>query len=210
MKLLYGSQNFGYDTSESDKDWVEIIYPTWKDIVRNEATSTEHIAADNSHTKILDIRLLPNRLNSEFFGWLQILYSKETYGIEDLAWFIRNRDRICRANKYRCYKSNAIHNIRELKDSCDEKTLTRGYVTAQLLKRIISSGKFEFYNPEARMFREWAKEAPLDARRKTADSLIKDLTNIEDYFIDFKDIKDLEIIQGEEDEVIRLLKARLM
>ena len=32
MKLLYCSQNFWYDTKDSDKDCVEFVYPRWEEI----------------------------------------------------------------------------------------------------------------------------------------------------------------------------------
>ena len=48
MKLLYGSQDFGYDTPQSDKDWLEFVYPTWKDVLANNMISKECKNEDGS------------------------------------------------------------------------------------------------------------------------------------------------------------------
>lgn len=58
MKLLYGSQNFGYNLVNSDKDWLEFVYPTWEQIIKGDLISKERQNEDGSITKVKDIRLI--------------------------------------------------------------------------------------------------------------------------------------------------------
>lgn len=39
MRLLYGSQNFGYELANSDEDWLEFVYPTWKQLIDGNMTN---------------------------------------------------------------------------------------------------------------------------------------------------------------------------
>ena len=59
--MLYGSQNFGYDTELSDKDYLQFILPTWDNIVNNKLISYETKSnIDNGIIKVKDIRLIIN------------------------------------------------------------------------------------------------------------------------------------------------------
>lgn len=107
MRILYGSQNFGYDTPDSDKDYMEIVFPTLEDIVRGRTSNRETKQLDGSIVKVKDIRLLPKMLLKGNFNDLQILYSKEYEDCKGLEWFIENRERIVRYSPSRLVWTNA-------------------------------------------------------------------------------------------------------
>lgn len=211
MKLLYGSQNFGYDLPDSDKDWFEIVYPTWDDIVSLKVKSVEHIETNNEHTKIKDIRLLPTLLESANFSWTQILYSKLYIDCEDLQWFINNRDRITRYNIYKSYKSNSGFIISKLTKSSDTKTLTRCYAFRLLLTRLLdTNNEFDLCNHQTRNFRLWVDKLNDKQRDGLAGDIIKETKSLEESFLKFSDTKDTEIIDSMNVEIKRLLKTKLL
>ena len=48
MVVLYGSRNFGYESKESEKTWLEFKYPTWDNIINNEFIGYDRLGADNN------------------------------------------------------------------------------------------------------------------------------------------------------------------
>lgn len=131
MKLLYGSQNFGYANDESDHDWLEFVYPTWKDVVNGGIISKEIKNDDGSFTKVKDIRLIPKMIKKANFNDLQFLFSVNKINCNDLNWFFENKDRLIRYDMWQLYKSNS------------------GYINAQMnsntLKGYIRAYAFTFY-----------------------------------------------------------------
>ena len=145
MKLLYGSQNFGYNTPQSDKDWMCFVYPTWNDVVNNNVKSVETVDEDGCATKIKDIRLIMKMIKKCNFSDLQILYSQEMYGCEDLSWFIQNRDRLVKNNMAQLYKTNCGYITSCLKKKTD-KGLIRAMSTAQMVCRAFDNEEFVMLN----------------------------------------------------------------
>ena len=132
MKLLYGSQNFGYDTPESDKDWLEFVYPTWEDIVSNNMKNKERKNEDGSVTKVKDIRLIIKMVEKSNFNDLQVLYSQEMYGCEDLKWFIDNRDALVKHNLHQLFYTNKGYILSCLK-SGTQKDLVRALAFTNMI-----------------------------------------------------------------------------
>ena len=57
--FLYGSQNYGIDTQDSDVDTKAVILPRFEEFVLNkDALSTTHILSNNEHIDLKDIRLM--------------------------------------------------------------------------------------------------------------------------------------------------------
>lgn len=145
MKVLYGSQNFGYDGVTSDRDWVEFVYPTWNNVLDNTVINKELKNADGSITKVKDIRLIPKMLMKCNFSDLQVLYSVERYGCEDLQWLFNNRDRIVKYDLWQAFKTNAgLIKSQLQKDT--RKSVVRAYAFTILLQRLTSLDEFEMYN----------------------------------------------------------------
>jgi hypothetical protein len=77
MKFLFGSQNYGFDLIDSDKDYMQFYYPTAEGICKAIPSPKETKHEDGSMTKYVDIRALPNLLYKSNVDILQLLYSKE-------------------------------------------------------------------------------------------------------------------------------------
>lgn len=203
MKLLFGSQNFGYNTSQSDRDWLEFIYPTLDDILANKMTCKEIKNTDGSLTKIRDIRLIIDMVNKCNFTDLQFMYSQEMYDCEDLAWFIENRERLVRSNIEQMFKSNAGCVKTSLKMG-SQKDFIRAFAFTGMIERVLySDEEFMMRVPELSQLR---CDSSLMTRK---DYLLDKLDEFEKYINlnDFK--KDEEIIYLAKEEVKRLLKVHL-
>lgn len=200
MKLLYGSQNFGYDTPQSDRDWLQFMYPRWIDIVRNNQVSMETHNLDGSITKIKDIRLIPKMIEKANFSDLQFLYAQETYGCDDLKWFFENRDRLVRANLSQMYNTNRGYII-----SCinrrTRKDMVRALCFLELIKRALSEEEFV-------MRVDWLQDCRVKEDFYVNRNYIEsELDRLKPMVANTE--KDTMLLQEVEEEITRLLKKKL-
>lgn len=209
MQLLYGSQNFGYDTAESDRDFIKFTFPTWEDILAGNKTEKE-INCPTGIIKIKDIRAIKGMLNKPNFSSLQFMYSTEYNDCEDLEWFIQNRERLIRADIYNMYKHN-LPIIRQNVDTLKPKNITRAFVYLTLLKRILNhKEKFSLHVAESKEYRERVESKTNKVTLMThARNIESEAELLEWEFEIFKDRVDLEILQAADNEIIRLLKKHL-
>ena len=203
MKLLYGSQNFGYDTPESDKDWLEFVYPTWEDIVSNNMKNKERKNEDGSVTKVKDIRLIIKMVEKSNFNDLQVLYSQEMYGCEDLKWFIDNRDALVKHNLHQLFYTNKGYILSCLK-SGTQKDLVRALAFTNMIVKAFNENEFVMREPKFSKIRE----ANSQEFNECKEYIYKKLSEYEGfaYALD----KDNTIIDMARLEVERLLKNHLI
>lgn len=203
MKLLYGSQNFGYDTPESDKDWLEFVYPTWEDIVSNNMKNKERKNEDGSVTKVKDIRLIIKMVEKSNFNDLQVLYSQEMYGCEDLKWFIDNRDALVKHNLHQLFYTNKGYILSCLK-SGTQKDLVRALAFTNMIIKAFNENEFVMREPKFSKIRE----ANSQEFNECKEYIYKKLSEYEGfaYALD----KDNTIIDMARLEVERLLKNHLI
>lgn len=196
MKLLYGSQNFGYDNENSDKDWVEFIYPTIDDIMDNNMTNKTKNNEDGSITKVKDIRLLFGMIEKANFNEMQLLYSQEMHDVEDLAWFFENRDALMRANIRSMFKSNWGFIQASLKRG-QKKDLVRAEAFDNLiLETMFGEGAIPFQDTRLRKYREERLFLRLQSEK------FKDIALLAE--------KDEELLAQAKAEVERLVRAHLI
>ena len=203
MKLLYGSQNFGYDTPESDKDWLEFVYPTWEDIVSNNMKNKERKNEDGSVTKVKDIRLIIKMVEKSNFNDLQVLYSQEMYGCEDLKWFIDNRDALVKHNLPQLFYTNRGYILSCLK-SGTQKDLVRALAFTNMIVKAFNENEFVMCEPKFSKIRE----ANSQEFNECKEYIYKKLSEYEGYAYALD--KDNTIIDMARLEVKRLLKNHLI
>lgn len=205
MKVLYGSQNFGYDSPTSDKDWVEFVYPTWDNILSNTLVNKELKNTDGSITKVKDIRLIPKMLMKLNFSDLQILYSVERYGCEDLQWLFDNRDRIIKYDLWQAFKTNSGMIRAQLKENTN-KSVIRAYTYTILLTRLMNIDEFELYNNRLKQARQRINEV---TKVELVNWCKQQLIFMEPMYKQFEGLIDKEIQQEVREEIKRLLRLRL-
>lgn len=209
MRCLYGSQNLGYETPESDKDYMEFVYPSWKDILDNKCTNTEVISEDGSHTKVIDIRNLPSLIITGHFTYMQFMFSVEAEDFEDLQWFIDNRQRICKMNMFRSYQSNSHNMIGNLKKNITPKELTRCYAFLEMSKRLLLDEPFEMYNRKAYNYRVRVANFTEDELKQEADRLVQEYKDLKTSYMKYENVVDTALFEEARAEVVRLLKHKL-
>lgn len=105
MKFLIGSQNFGLDMPNSDKDYFKFYMPELRDLCRPIPRGKEQDKND-SMVKHIDIRSLPSLFYKSNLDTLQILYSKEVIDGGDLhKYFKMYEEEISSINIPRLYRS---------------------------------------------------------------------------------------------------------
>ena len=74
--FLYGSQNYGLDTPDSDVDTKAIVLPSIEDIALNKKPiSKEHYMNNGEHTNITDFRLWMEQLRKQNINILESLFT---------------------------------------------------------------------------------------------------------------------------------------
>ena len=200
MKLLYGSQNFGYDTKDSDKDWVEFVYPTWQDILNNHKVSKEVKNEDGSITKVKDIRCLLSMIEKCNFNDLQLLFSQEMYECEDLKWFTDHREEIVKHNLKQLYFTNRGYVVGcLLRDNSKDRI--RAYCFMQLIERAFSNEPFSLHDENLRLLRELAHH------QIDPDSIIKRVDALKEISLETS-VNHMIIVQARK-EIEKLLKINL-
>lgn len=75
--FLYGSQNYGLATSESDVDTKCILVPTFEEICFNKKPiSYVHVRENDEHIEFKDIRLMLKEFRKQNMNFVEILFTK--------------------------------------------------------------------------------------------------------------------------------------
>lgn len=75
--FLYGSQNYGLDSPESDVDTKCIIVPTFEEICFNKKpVSYTHVRANDEHIEFKDIRLMMKEFRKQNMNFVEILFTQ--------------------------------------------------------------------------------------------------------------------------------------
>ena len=134
MKFLVGSQNFGLDNKDSDKDYMEFVYPDVYQLCRPIPKTKEVKGVDGSFTKVIDIRSLPSLFYKSNLDTLQLLYSKESTDnwLKDYLSFYE--EELSTINLPRLYKSIMGSNKSRWKNKTSKNLahIIFGYVTLMM------------------------------------------------------------------------------
>ena len=128
--FLYGSQNYGMATDDSDVDSKVIYLPTFEEICFNKQWVSEEVPLDNNeHVEVKDIREMRLMWQKQNINFIELLYTE--YFIlnpkyEQLFnhYFINNRELIAHYDRAKAVKSignQALHTLKQ--DGTDNKKL---------------------------------------------------------------------------------------
>ena len=107
---LYGSQNYGLDTKNSDVDTKGLIIPSFKQLARSESTINSIIVTDrDEHVEIKDCYSMINNFWKQNINFLEILFTEyvilnEDY-LEEWQALINLREEIARFDELKAIKS---------------------------------------------------------------------------------------------------------
>lgn len=130
--FLYGSQNYGMDTENSDVDTKAILIPTLEDLCLKKPVSKEIHLPNGEHCEVKDIREMVKNFRKQNINFLEILFTK--YKLINLryenAWykyFISQREEIARYNVQKGILSTAYQAIHTIKQGpADSKKISNG------------------------------------------------------------------------------------
>lgn len=208
MIMLYGSQNFGYSSENSDRDWFKIVYPTWNDILMRKTINYEEKNSDGSITKVKDIRLIPDILMKSGFTDLQFLFAREMYDCQDLQWLFDNRQRLIRINLWKMYQSNSGMAIESLKIG-RSKDIVRAYAWIKCLERVLNKAEFTMYNSNLAKLRAELDNNREEFKESVIQEVLVKIKELGPYFNAYRDRVDIEIKSELENEIVRLLSLRV-
>lgn len=157
--FLYGSQNYGFATEESDVDSRVIIFPTFEEFCLQKDWVSKTIELENGeHIDIKDIRLFRENLLKQNINFMENLFTE--YCIinpryEELfnTWFINNREQFSEMNKARGMSSIA-HQLKHTvnQDKTDYKKLYNGERLCYFLSKWAAGAPYgECLRPEGDM-----------------------------------------------------------
>ena len=160
MRILYGSQNFGYDIENSDRDYAEIVIPKWQDLFDKKLLNKTICNEDGSTLKQIDIRTLPQLFSGQNLADLQLLYSKEYIDIGIFKWFVDRKEKISKSNLYQFYVSNRRSAEQYLSKEISPKNVTRVYIIFKALQRLLEDSEFDIFVEDAKSYREFLLGKP--------------------------------------------------
>lgn len=110
--FLYGSQNYGLDTPESDVDTKCVVIPSFRDICNNaQPVSFTHVLENNEHIEFKDIRLMLGEFLKQNMNFVEILFTKYCIVNEMYApiWtqLVERNEQIARYDRVRTVRAMA-------------------------------------------------------------------------------------------------------
>lgn len=109
---LYGSQNYGLDTNNSDVDTKGLIIPSFKQFARSESTINSVIVTDrNEHVEVKDCYSMIDNFWKQNINFLEILFGEHVILNEDYLeeWqaLVNLREEIARFDELKAIKAMA-------------------------------------------------------------------------------------------------------
>jgi predicted nucleotidyltransferase len=105
LSALVGSHNYNLNTESSDVDYKFFVFPTFDDLYTR-TMYHKSIVTDEADYDIHDIRELPELLWKSHINYLEILYSIDLSGNDELIKYIyAHRDEIAGCNPTQIYKA---------------------------------------------------------------------------------------------------------
>lgn len=170
---LYGSQNYGLDTEESDVDTRCIIVPTLEDIALNRPMVSKTVEVEDGMMDVKDIRLFLENLKKMNPNSLEVLYTSyykvnSDYDIIFHCELKSRRHNISESNPYQLLQTvagmarNHYKAIEKAGEEYNTKDLYHLFRYERFLKRFIEN--FTFYDSLKFNYYDWDKTPILEAK----------------------------------------------
>ena len=148
--FLYGSQNYGINTENSDIDTKAIIIPTINDLCLKKPISREIRFDNEEHCEIKDIREMIKMFKKQNINFIEILYTdycliNPKYNRIWQEYFINKREYISHISKRQTVMSicgQALHTLNQNKT--DGKKYANGLRLYHFLISYLSDSSYEY------------------------------------------------------------------
>ena len=176
--FLYGSQNYGFATDESDVDAKAIIVPDFQDLVlRYHNLESKDYEVEGEHIDVKDIRVIVQNFKKQNINFIELLFTEyciinPKYEALFQKYFIDNRELIAHYDEKKAVMSithQAIHTIEQGKE--DKKKLHNGARLYQFLKRYLKGKPYQtcITLSDNEEMREWLWDIKFDEETLTPD-----------------------------------------
>lgn len=190
--FLYGSQNYGTNTSNSDVDTKCILIPTLEDLCLCRPISKEIHLENGEHCEVKDIREIVANFRKQNINFLEILYTPYFWinPMYEKIWFdylVNNREFISHYDMNRALQSicgQAIHTLKQ--DKTNGKKVSNGLRLYWFLKEYLDGND---YNKCIYLDKDRRKILK-DLKNK---SEIKDIKQVDELIYNFENFKTLII-----------------
>ena len=213
--FLYGSQNYGVATADSDVDTKAIIIPTLEDLCLREKKVKELHLPNGEHCEVMDIRHLVQNFRKQNINFIEILYTNAcwiNYDYKEIweQFFVANREEISHYDVNKALQSicgQAIHTIKQ--NPTDGKKISNGMRLLFFLKNYLVGRDYETcIRPTDEKFR---KELIRLKRKSLADdskanALIVEFEALKVLNLSMPQYKPAEIDKYMNDGIIALVK----
>ena len=131
--FLYGSQNYGFATDESDVDAKAILVPDFKDLVLGyHNLESKDYEINGEHIDVKDIRLIVQNWKKQNINFVELLFTEycivnPKYEALFNKYFVEHREEIAHYDEKKAVMSishQAIHTLKQ--DMTDKKKLHNG------------------------------------------------------------------------------------
>ena len=190
--FLYGSQNYGTNTSSSDVDTKCILIPTLEDLCLRCPVSKEIHLENGEHCDVKDIREIVANFRKQNINFLEILYTPYFWinPMYEKVWFdclVNNREFISHYDMNKALQSTcgqAIHTLKQ--DKTNGKKVSNGLRLYWFLKEYLDGNDYNkcIYLDEDR------RKILKDLKNK---SEIKDIKQVDELIYNFEIFKTLTI-----------------
>ena len=190
--FLYGSQNYGTNTSSSDVDTKCILVPTLEDLCLRRPVSKEIHLENGEHCDVKDIREIVANFRKQNINFLEILYTPYFWinPIYEKVWFdrfVNNREFISHYDMNRALQSicgQAIHTLKQ--DKTNGKKVSNGLRLYWFLKEYLDGNDYN----KCIYLDEDKRKILKDLKNK---SEIKDIKQVDELIYNFEIFKTLAI-----------------
>jgi predicted nucleotidyltransferase len=146
--FLYGSQNYGISTENSDVDTKAILIPTVQDLVLGKPISREVHLENGEHCEVKDIRELIRMFEKQNINFLEILFTdycliNRKYNRIWREYFVNNAELIAHMNEHRAIVSLCSQVINSLKQNkTDGKKFANGLRLYRFLEKYLAGANY--------------------------------------------------------------------
>lgn len=120
--FVYGSQNYGTATENSDVDTKAVIIPTMRQLAFHSVKTKELRLENDEHCVVMDIMHLINNFRKQNINFIEVLYTDYCWinPMYKMLWkmfFLQQREHIAYYDPTKCLKSICGQAIRTLKQN---------------------------------------------------------------------------------------------
>lgn len=220
--FLYGSQNYGFATDESDVDTKAIIIPTFEELCLQKSwlSKEHHHPETDEHIEAKDIRAFVDNWKKQNINFIEILYTEyciinPKYKALFDKYFIEHREEIAHYDEKKAVMSishQAIHTLKQ--DMTDKKKLHNGARLLNFLWGYLRGDDYQSCMHPTSHLHQYLWTIKYDenyftegGRRREAEALLQKLQALVDEWNDKPSVQDDELAELMNQGILEIIRC---